>query len=199
MRTFSRCLLVAVVVALSAGPVVAAPRLLQVGPGLSPPAPAPAPTPPAWPWLLYSLAVLGAIKIKDTGTLAQKFITRASAASGEYRDGVAAAGADWQTNTANAEANFEQGVQQSIADKRFGKGVVAAGAAKYTARATTLGATRYAPGVNASKDDWAKGVQPYLDTLKNLTLPPKGPRRSPQNMARVNVVDMALAAQKVGR
>lgn len=140
-----------------------------------------------------------AIRIKDTGSLANKFATRAAAAQGDYKDGVAQAGQDWETNTTNSESNFEQGVQDAIGRKAFGKGVRAAGAAHYVKRAVDLGSTRYAPGVQAGKDRWAQNTQPYLQTLAGLNLPPKGPRRSPQNMARANMVATALGAQKTGR
>jgi hypothetical protein len=149
--------------------------------------------------LAASIVVFGAIRIKDTGALAQKFATRASAAAGDYKDGVAQAGGDWETNAKNSESNYEQGVQEAIGDKRFGKGISDAGGAKYVKRATELGATRYGPGVNAGKDEWAKQTQPYLDKLKSLTLPPKGPRRSPQNQARANMVALELGKMRTGK
>jgi hypothetical protein len=42
-------------------------------------------------------------------------------------------------------------------------------------------------------------VQPYLDKLKSLVLPPKGPRRSPQNMQRANMVALELGKLKTGK
>jgi hypothetical protein len=146
-----------------------------------------------------SAGVFGITIRKDTGTLAQKFVTRAGAAQGDYKDGVTAAGPAWQQATSNAEGNYEQGVQAGIANKAFSKGVAKAGPTKYVNNATNLGAGRYGPGVANAKDAWSKGVQPYLDTLKSLNLPPKGPRRSPQNMQRAAAVASALAAAKVGQ
>ena len=139
------------------------------------------------------------MRIKDTASLANKFATRAGAAAGDYKEGVQAAGADWEANTRNAEANYEAGIQEAISQKRFGKGVGAAGAQKFTRRATELGSLRYGPGVQASKDEWAKNTQPFLDALKSLNLPAKGPRRSPQNMQRAAAVAAALGALKVNR
>ena len=52
-----------------------------------------------------------AIRIKDTGSLAKKFATRAGAAANDYKDGVAQAGGDWEANTKAAEQNYEAGVQ----------------------------------------------------------------------------------------
>lgn len=139
------------------------------------------------------------MRIKDTASLATKFATRAGAAANDYKDGVAQAGADWEANTRAAEGNYEAGIQEAISQKRFGKGVGAAGAQKFVKRAADMGALRYGPGVQAAKDEWAKNTQPYLDHLKSLNLPAKGPRRSPQNMQRAAVVAQALGALKVNR
>lgn len=144
---------------------------------------------------LVGLAVFGTITIKDTGTLAKKFVTRAVAAAPDYKDGVAAKGADWENSTAAAEGNYEQGVQASIGRKAFGKGVRGS-ASKYQQNASTLGAQRYGPGVQNAQDAWARGVQPSLDVLKSLNLPLKGPKRSPQNSQRSNAVILALGALK---
>lgn len=140
-----------------------------------------------------------AMRIKDTASLAKKFATRAGAAANDYKEGVAQAGGDWEQNTKNAEANYEQGVTEAIGAKRFGRGVTNAGASKFVRRATELGSMRYGPGVQASQDEWAKNTQPYLDRLKSLDLPPKGPRRSPQNQQRAAAVALALGALKTGK
>lgn len=148
--------------------------------------------------LLLGAAAVGITIKKDAGSLSQKYQQRAVAAQKDYGDGVANAGSDWETATKNAEASYEQGVQQSIADKRFGKGV-SGSAQKYQDNATKLGVQRYAGGVQNAAGAWARGMDPVLNTLKSLTLPPKGPRRSPQNQARANAVAVALGALKTGR
>ncbi len=140
-----------------------------------------------------------AIRIKDTASLARKFIQRAAAAAGDYKDGVQAAGQDWATNTEASEDIYEAGVQGAISDKRFGKGVRAAGAVKYTEKATTLGAQRYPAGVQAAESAWSKGVGPFLDVIKGLTLPPRRPKGDPANYARAQFVGEALRAAKLAR
>jgi len=45
-------------------------------------------------------------------------------------------------------------------------------------------------------DAWARGVQPAFDKLKSLQLPPKGPKRSPQNQQRANMVALELGKLK---
>lgn len=140
-----------------------------------------------------------AIRIKDTGSLARKFVTRAGAAGGDYKDGVQAAGSDWETNTRAAGDNFAAGVQQAIADKRFEKGVSEAGAGKYVAKATTLGANRYGPGVAAAEGDWAKGVQPHLDAMKSANLPPRRPKGDPANQQRAQAIAQLNRSIKLGK
>lgn len=142
------------------------------------------------------LAVFGAIRIRDTASLAKKYTTRAGAAAGDYKDGVQGAGADWEANTKASEGNYEQGVQAAIGRKAFGRGVGNAGGAKYTQRAVLLGSQRYGPGVAAGADDWAKNTQPYLQALSSMQLPPKGPRRSPANQQRAQMVASTLGMLK---
>jgi hypothetical protein len=139
-----------------------------------------------------------AIRIKDTATLATKYKTRAGAAQGDYKSGVEAAGADWEAGAKAGEGSYEAGVQEAIGKKRYGRGIAAAGAAKYTKNAVELGVNRYPQGVNQGADSWARGVQPALDKLKSLQLPPRGPRRSPQNQQRANMVALELGKLKDG-
>lgn len=137
------------------------------------------------------------MKVKDTGSVAAKFKTRASAASQDYAAGVAGAGADWESNTAASEGNYEQGVQEAIGRKAFGKGVRGS-AGKFVQNAQALGAQRYPTGIAQAQDAYARGVGPFLDTLKGMNLPPRGPKGSAQNQARANAVATALRAKKVG-
>lgn len=139
------------------------------------------------------------IRVKDTATIAAKFKARAAAAQGDYQNGVKDAGAEWQAKTAVAGDAYAQGVTAAIGRKAFERGVSDGGAARYQKRATELGPARYQQGVNSAQDDYARGVGPYLDRLKSLDLPPRGPRRSPANMNRANAVAMALAAMKEGK
>jgi hypothetical protein len=199
MRSLRRFFVIAVVALCTAGPLLAAPIGAVSGAHLTTNAPAPhAPTGPSLNWL-YLVAPFAAIRIKDTGVLAKKFTQRASAAAPDYADGVKASGADWENNTKASGDNYAAGVQAGIANKQFEKGVAAAGAAKFVMKASTLGAQRYPSGVAAAEGDWARGAQPYLDTLKNLQLPPRRPKGDPGNQARANAVGAALRAQKVGK
>lgn len=147
--------------------------------------------------LLYGLGALGAIRIKDTGSLAKKFVQRAGAAGNDYTEGVKAAGQDWEAGAKAGEENYKIAVTQAANEGRFGRGVSAAGAAKFTQRAATLGAQRYPTGVAAAEGDWARGTQPYLDSLKGMELPPRRPRG--QNAERANAVALRLHQMRVGK
>lgn len=198
MRWFARLYLLFVVLTLTAGPLLAAPVSLRTTPGLSAPSTGPSSVRlTAAKLAVYGLALFGAIKVKDTGAISKKFVQRAAGAAPDYAAGVANAGGDWETGAKNGETNFEQGVTEAIAQKRYGKGV-SGSASKYQANASKLGAQRYPSGVQNAEQAYATGVQPYLDKLKSLTLPPKGPRRSPQNQQRANMVAAELGKLKTG-
>jgi hypothetical protein len=198
MRTFARLSLIGLIVIFIGGPLIAAPIAGVHAPTLSAPAGAPTATTSIVELLVYGLAAFGAIRIKDTGTLSKKFVQRATQAAPDYKTGVEAAGQDWQTRTAASGDNYTAGVQAAIGRKAFEKGVNEAGSAKYTTRAGTLGAQRYPSGVGAAEGDWAKGVQPYLDELKGMELPPRRPKGDPGNQARANAVATRLRARKIG-
>ncbi len=199
MRLRQIFVLAAVTLGIAALPVLGLP--------LTPPhilaftAPAHSSSPPAGTPDLPSgvIGVAMAIRLKDTGTIAKKFASRAGQASQEYASGVAGAGPDWQANALAGEGNYEQGVTAAIADKRYGRGISSAGAQKYTDNATKLGPQRFQTGVANAEGAFAKGVQPYLDAVRNLDLPPRGPKGSPQNQQRANVVATRLRAVKTGK
>lgn len=130
------------------------------------------------------------IKVKDIGKSADRFATRGSNAQKDYVDGLAGTGQTWVDETAASEGNYEQGVQGGIARKAFGKGVRKSGGAYFEQRAVTIGGQRFAPGIIAGKDNWSEGVKPYVDAMKNLTLPPGGPKGAPQNNERSRTVQL---------
>jgi len=138
-----------------------------------------------------------AIKIKDVGTLGKKWATRAQAAVTDYTAG--AQGAQ-QADAAIASADtWQQAVSSPTAKNLFVKNISAAGDAGWLQGVQTKGAQRYGPGVAAGQNKWQTGVQPYLQTLSNLQLPPRGLRRSAQNMARVQAVVTAMGQTKTGQ
>ncbi len=129
-----------------------------------------------------------ALKVKPASAAAEKFAARAAGASKDYEAGVRAPKQDWQSATAAASDNYDQGVQQAVSERRFAAGVNAAGNEKYMRGATGKGVQRYGAGVSAAKGDYAQGVAPYLDVISNTDLPARGPRGSAQNINRVSAI-----------
>lgn len=139
-------------------------------------------------------------QIKDAGTLAGKWSTRASAASQDYQTGTANAGPAWEAGAKNANQAWKDGVNGAVGRDAFNKGVTGQ-AGHYGARVAEVGVARFGPGVQAdsAKANWAKNTQPYLAAINGIQWPPKGARRSPQNMARVNIVATTLGKLKSGQ
>jgi hypothetical protein len=184
--------------------VIAAPVSMYAAPvpaaGVSITAPASSPSSPSGALALaVSLALFGTIVVKDVSTIARKFVRNAQAAQGDYVEGVKGAGAAWEAGARAGAENFATGVQQAIADGRFAKGVAQAGAGKYATNAEKKGGQRFGPGVAGAEGDFARGVAPVLDTIRNITLPPRRPKGDPGNMQRSQAIAVALRALKVGR
>jgi hypothetical protein len=139
-----------------------------------------------------------ALKVADAATAAKKFATRGAAAAPDYKDGVANAGQDWLSRTAESEENYQAGVQEAISRGAFGKGVRQAGAEAYTKGATTKGAQRFASGIQGAANDWAAATQPFLDAARGATLTPRGPKGSPQNQQRASEMAAIMRRKKVG-
>jgi hypothetical protein len=199
MTMSKRLAVLAAVGILCITPLLSIPALQAAG--LSVQAPTQSTASPVSPlaWLGGGLAIFGAIKVKDAATVAAKFKQRASAAAGDYKSGVQSAGADWEAGARAGEGNYEQGVTEAIGKKRYGRGIAAAGAAKYVNNAVNLGATRYPQGIQNAEGAYTQGIQPVLQRIAGLTLPPRGPRRSPQNQARANAVALELGKMKDGQ
>lgn len=197
-RMFATVYVALAVLVFAAPPLSAAPLMRSADSTMTAPAAPHAPASSPWLRVLAGVAVFGSIaNLKDPGSLAKKFVTRASAAQPDYQAGVAAAGSTWEQHTGASESAYDQGVQQAISKKRFASGV-AGKASKYQTNASTLGAQRYPQGVAQAGDAWARGVAPAFNVLKSISLPPRGARRSPQNQQRSAAVQLALGALKGG-
>jgi hypothetical protein len=194
LKTVHRFLFVlAVIAALS--PATFLPRLSAHTPTVSaeshqvPTAPGPADA------LRLSPLLCGAIKVKDAGTVAAKWKTRASAASGDYSTGVQGAAQDWEAKSTAAEDVYKQAVTDAASKGRYGQGVRGS-SGKYLKNATTLGPQRFQAGVANAQDAMAGAIAPVLQTIAGLNLPPRGVKGT--NQERSNIVATALRKMKVG-
>lgn len=199
MRTFARLTLVALTLVLAAGPGLSAAALVTHEQPTLTTSDSSSVLARLGALVLTGLGALGAIRVKDAGSIAGKWKRNASAAQNDYAEGVKAAGADWEQGARDGNENYKQAVVQAASEDRFARGVAKAGAAKYVSRASTLGPQRFQTGVGAAEAGFSSAIQPVLQTIASVALPPRRPKGDPGNMARSEAVAMALRRMKVGR
>lgn len=124
-----------------------------------------------------------------------KWATRAAAASGDYASGAASPRRSWSQAASAAEENYKAGIAEASARGAYGKGISAAGDAKWQRGIAEKGRTRYQQGVAVSQDNYVRGFQPYADTLRSITLTPRGPKGT--NYGRTQQVGDAMRARKM--
>lgn len=139
------------------------------------------------------------MKVSDLSTAADRFKTRAAAASGDYQKGVATAGQAWKDGVTASTGAWAAGVADAASRNAFGKAVSATDPNYYASRARDLGGQRFAQGVQAGAANWQEGFQPYAQVLSGITLDPRGPKGDPRNFERARTTAAALRAAKVNR
>jgi hypothetical protein len=139
------------------------------------------------------------MKIMDLSQIVAKWVKRAAASTSDYISGVANPKRPWQEATVAAVSAYEEGIAQAIQNNLFTKGVRRVSNSDWADRATRVGAPRFASGVRESESKYNAGFAPYHAVLSALTLPPRGPRNSPQNYQRVQAIGEALAKARIGQ
>lgn len=134
--------------------------------------------------------------IRSIEHIGHKWATVTPGRTEDYAAGVANPRKDWAVATAAAEPAFEMGVTQSIAKKRFGKGVKRAGTETWQRGSIEKGTARWGPGVTMAQDKYSRAFAPFRDAIERVTLPPRYARRDPRNLERVKAVVNALIAAK---
>lgn len=136
--------------------------------------------------------------IKPLNDIASKWSTVTPGRSGEYKSGVTNPRKSWAQNTTDAVENYKAGIQASLSNDSFAKGVSTAGDAAWKEGALKKGVDRWGPGVSMSGPKYSTGFSKYHGVLSSLTLSPKGAKGDPRNYTRVQEVGNALHAAKVG-
>lgn len=137
-----------------------------------------------------------AVRTKDLGQSADKWVRRASVAAPDYENGVRGSGAAWEQGAKAGSENWKQGVTAAASRNAFDKGVTAAGASKWEQKSLEKGPARFAQGVAVSTGDYTKGFGPFLQAIQSATLPPRGPSGDPRNLQRVGTLNNILASLK---
>ena len=138
--------------------------------------------------------------IKPLNAIRRKWETNASSAqaSEAYKEGVTSPRADWKDRTVAADDARKAGLAAADQRDAFVKGVEDAGTAKWKERSLSLGPSRFSQGVKVTGDDFSKGFAPFHSVIAGLSLPPRGPKGSPENIERVRVIAEALHNEKIG-
>jgi hypothetical protein len=134
--------------------------------------------------------------IKPLDASAQKWHRRASVAGEDYQSGVENPRRSWSQASSEAESAYKTAVVQAANAGKYGVGIKKAGEQRWQENSKIKGVAHYPDGISLGVGNWQKGFAPYFDAIKSLTLPPRGPRRSPQNFERSRAVGMAAAALK---
>ena len=114
------------------------------------------------------------------------------ARAGEYAARGAAAAQTWETNAIAGVPIMLQALQAANMAARIASGLRRAGGAKFARKITSVGQSRFGPGITAAVTDYAERFGPFLSVIQGVTLPGRGPRGDPRNYQRVNAVGEAL-------
>lgn len=137
--------------------------------------------------------------IKATSAISEKWARVTPQRAQDYAAGVRNPTKSWQEGALAAKDAQAAGVQEALANDSFSKGVSAAGNAKWQRKATTVGAARFGPGVQAAKPDYEAGFAPYAGVISSTTLSPRGSKGDPRNYDRARQMGEALHSAKTGK
>lgn len=136
------------------------------------------------------------IPVKPIEKVTKKWMDRASYSEDEYKDGIKNPKKDWEKESLASKANYETAIRESISRDARGKGITKTGTPGWQNKAVKK-SNRWAPGIAGAEDDYKAGMTPVLDTIANVTLPPKYPAGDPRNYERSKAVGTALHAKKI--
>jgi hypothetical protein len=135
--------------------------------------------------------------IKAMDRISTKWQRVTSGAGLEYEEGVRNPAKNWAVETSAANAAYKAGMQASLSNDSFLKGVQKAGQTKWQTNAIAKGPIRFAQGVSLGIDAYSAGFSPYHNLIRSINLPARGAKGDPKNINRVAVLAAALHDLKV--
>lgn len=135
--------------------------------------------------------------IKSLDAISQKWVRVSQVSGTSYEEGIRNPTSDWKQQTQAAAANYKAAMAASLANDSFTKAVGKSSSANWQKNAIDKGVTRWPEGIRLGSENYAKGFAPFRDTIQQLQLPPRGPKGSPGNIARVAKLAEALHNKKV--
>jgi hypothetical protein len=137
-------------------------------------------------------------EVKNIGAVKEKWARVTPQRTEDYKIGITNPRRDWATSAAAAKETYKAGVTEAAAKGMYEKGIAAAGSGKWKEKALSKGPGRFAEGVMVAAPDYAKGMEPVLNTIQATQLPPKFAKGDPRNIQRVSVIATALRKLKTG-
>jgi len=134
--------------------------------------------------------------IRGLDVISRKWSRVSSASGPSYEEGVANPVRDYAAGALAANDAWKAGTQAAISGDRFQAGVRRVGTAKWQRNAQSKGPARFSQGVQIAQPDYEAGFAPYREAIAAVNLPPRGARRSPQNLSRVAAMVQAVSARK---
>jgi hypothetical protein len=131
-------------------------------------------------------------KTKGVANVVDKWQRRAAVAGPDYMAGIDNPRVPWDQAAKAAEGNYKAGVTAAANAGRFGQGIARVGAQAWSEGAKKKGTGRFAEGVSLSGGKFQDRINTVLTTIEGITLPPRGPKGSPQNLNRVAPIGAAL-------
>lgn len=131
--------------------------------------------------------------VPSIAVVAAKWRKRVEGASDDYKQGVMARGASWGAAASAASGSYKTAISAGDIEARYKAGVGGNAQAKYLKRATAVGPDRFAQAAPIAEPDFSSGVQPFLQAIASVDLPPRGPRGSAGNYGRVKPIGDALS------
>lgn len=137
--------------------------------------------------------------MKSASASVDKYVSRAGAASQDYKSGAETSSKDQAAAAIAAKGNYAAGIQAAITAGRYEKGLQASGKSGWLKGVQEKGANRYAEGVSSGASKYATNSGKY-DSARNAAANlPRGPKGSEQNYNRAKAVGQALRVAKVGK
>lgn len=134
--------------------------------------------------------------MKSASQSAQKFVERASVASGDYVTGAESTSKDQAALAIAAAPNYAAGVQAAITRGAYAKGLQKSGKQGWLAGVKAKGGERFASGVANSASKYATNSAKYDQARGAAASLPRGPKGSATNLNRVSAVVNALRTTK---
>lgn len=137
--------------------------------------------------------------MKTASQSAEKYASRASAASSDYVSGAQSTTKDQAAASVAAAAIYAQATQAAITEGRYARGLQKSGKAGWLKGVTNKGGNRYGEGVSQAAPTYATESARFDSARGAAASLPRGIKGSPQNLQRVSAVVSALIKTKTGK